>query len=367
IHIKFITPFKHLKRLVVYQCLSNNPNMPMAGTNFSDFSLFYNYDAPRYLIYSQLIKEEDHPEKFLLYISYDVKITVESPHPIKCQSGSHSLNFQSNICIYTERAQYQNSIYTQFMKFIKFSSSGSVIDVGNLNVTDKLDFHTSKIYSTIPLPYGGVILFDVGVHPLNNTFNVQTFDLDTMVNGDILYTNTSTAWLFGLRDYGVFSNNTICNYFIIANDDFVRTSIYHDPVLGIKKGIWIVTTPQQANYSKISESTEALLRLNHDGASYFSSYNQSQLLDDLLQQIKYSIPFMDDRLKITHNVQSDPSDPSKLLIEFSIDKATDPLNDPSVNDIINDLNIIIKSKYISSLSDKTFMTFIDELYGFQVK
>ncbi|CAG8854353.1 10625_t:CDS:1, partial [Gigaspora margarita] len=93
----------------------------------------------------------------------------------------------------------------------------------------------------------------------------------------------------------------------------------------------------------------------------------SQLLDDLLQQIKNSIPLMNDQLKITHNVQSDPSDSSKLLIELSIDKATDPLNDPSINDIINELDIIIKSKFTSALSDKTFMTFIDEEYGFQVK
>ncbi|CAG8725021.1 20825_t:CDS:2, partial [Cetraspora pellucida] len=106
--------------------------------------------------------------------------------------------------------------------------------------------------------------------------------------------------------------------------------------------------------SCFAESTEAFLHLNHDGAFYFSSYNQSQLLDDLLQQIKNSISLMNNRLKITHNVQSDPLNSSKLLIELFIDKATDPLNDPS-------------SKYTSALSDKTFMTFIDEEYEFQVK
>ncbi|CAG8689788.1 17340_t:CDS:2, partial [Racocetra fulgida] len=140
------------------------------------------------------------------------------------------------------------------------------------------------------------------------------------------------------------------NYIIIANDDFVRTSKYNDPVSGIKE-----------------ESTEALLRLNLDGASYFSNSNQSQLLDDLLQRIKSSIPLLNDRLKITHNVQSDPSDSSKLLIEFSIDKAINPLNDSSANDIINDLDFIIKNKYISAFSDKKFMMFLDEQYGFQAK
>ncbi|CAG8690099.1 31358_t:CDS:2 [Gigaspora margarita] len=473
-----------------------------AFTTFDDISLFYHYDAPEYLIYAQLIKNEDpsrdslkkkknedQREQFLLYTSYDVTILFGGPGAMKCQSGFRSLDFQSNICIYTESAEYRSSKYTQFMKFIKFSSSGSVIDTGTLNITNIIsDPFTYDIYLTTPLPYGGAILFfKTRSNPINYTtnytFQVQTFDLDTMVNGDILYTNTwnsSNFWNIELKYYGVFSNNTAwfiqhnesfdstynsykliivdikqvykdfgyensaitssypeinstvplshefinisfsfriiassgnisvyqvinqdtfllrqiysassycnapnsttlsckllsstfnrvnSNYFIVASDDFVRTSIYHEPVRGIKKGIWNVITPQQAYY-KISESTEALLRLNYDGASYFSSYNQSQLLDDLLQQIKHSFPLLNNRLKITHNVQSDPSDPSKLLIEFSIDKATDPLIDPSVNKIINDLDIIIKSKYISALSDKTSMIFIDEQYGFQVK
>ncbi|CAG8856776.1 5111_t:CDS:2, partial [Gigaspora margarita] len=41
------------------------------------------------------------------------------------------------------------------------------------------------------------------------------------------------------------------NYFIVASDDFVRTSIYHEPVRGIKKCIWNIIMAQQA-YCKIS-------------------------------------------------------------------------------------------------------------------
>ncbi|RIB05783.1 hypothetical protein C2G38_2117574, partial [Gigaspora rosea] len=160
-------------------------------------------------------------------------------------------------------------------------------------------------------------------------------------------------------------NRINSNYTIVVDDNFV-TSLFNEPLRGIKKGVWNVMTSKSYN-SVISDSTEALLRLNSDGSSYFSSYNQSQLLDDLLQQIKESIPLMNDQLKITHSVQSDPSDFSKLLIEFSISKATDPLNDPSVNSIIKDLDIMIKNKYISALSDKKFMIFLDDQYGFQVK
>ncbi|CAG8683002.1 15657_t:CDS:2, partial [Racocetra fulgida] len=316
------------QHVIVYQCLNNNPNIAPFGTNFSDFSLFYNYNAPRYLMYAQLIKKDDQSEEFLLYISYDVAITSDGPGEITCKPWFHSLNFQSNICSYIESAEYQTSKYTKFMKFIKFSSSGSVIGVDTLNVSDELSYRQKMQKNlTIPLPYGGAIVFYTDSSPSkplpnmpNNTFKVLTFDLDTMVNGYLLYNNTSNTLRLDLGDYGVFSDNTI--WFIQKNSAY-----------------------------------KALLRLNHDGASYFSS-NQSQLLDDLLQQIKDCIPLMNDQLKITHNVQSDPSDPFMLLIEFSIDKAADPR-------VVDDLDIIIKSKYISALSDKPFMTFIDEQYGFQ--
>ncbi|RIB13160.1 hypothetical protein C2G38_2099011, partial [Gigaspora rosea] len=160
-------------------------------------------------------------------------------------------------------------------------------------------------------------------------------------------------------------NRINSNYTIVVDDNFV-TSLFDEPLRGIKRGVWNVMTSKSYN-SVIYDSTEALLRLNSDGSFYFSSYNQSQLLDDLLQQIKQSIPLMNDQLKITHNVQSDPSDFSKLLVEFSINKANDPLNEPSVNDIVRDLDIMIKNKYISALADKKFMIFLDDQYGFQVK
>ncbi|KAF0424714.1 hypothetical protein F8M41_006463 [Gigaspora margarita] len=153
-------------------------------------------------------------------------------------------------------------------------------------------------------------------------------------------------------------NRINSNYTIVVDDNFV-TSLFNEPLREIKKGVWNVMTSKY--------STEALLRLNSDGSSYFSSYNQSQLLDDLLQQIKQSIPLINDHLKIIHNVQSDPSDFSKLLVEFLINKATNPLNEPSINDIVKDLNIIIKNKYISTLADKQFMIFLDDQYGFQIK
>ncbi|CAG8563946.1 4893_t:CDS:2, partial [Scutellospora calospora] len=159
------------------------------------------------------------------------------------------------------------------------------------------------------------------------------------------------------------------NYTIMAYNNFVKTLSFNEPLQGIGRGIWNVKTPQTYNLS-VSSSTEVLLRLNPDGTKYFLSYDQTnkiQLSNNMLQQIKQSIPLNDDRLKITRNVQLDTLDSTKLLIEFSVDKTINPSKEPSVNDIINDLNDIIMNKHISALSDKDYMIFFDELYGFQPK
>ncbi|CAG8851540.1 38453_t:CDS:2, partial [Gigaspora margarita] len=171
-----------------------------------------------------------------------------------------------------------------------------------LNFTNKInDPQTNDFYLTTPLPYGSAILFsktrsDNPVNYMANfTFQVQTFDLDTMANGDLFYENSAItssypeinmtiplshefvniSFSFPIiasfgnifvyqvinqdtfllhKTYSAFShfnvsnsvtlackllsstfNRVNSNYFIIANDDFVRTSIYNEPVRGIKK------------------------------------------------------------------------------------------------------------------------------------
>ncbi|CAG8655309.1 26254_t:CDS:2 [Dentiscutata erythropus] len=148
-------------------------------------------------------------------------------------------------------------------------------------------------------------------------------------------------------------NRIDSTYIITASDDFVRSSLFNEPLRGIKKDIWRVMTPKC--------STEAALnfKLSHD---QFSKVIQSQLLDD----IKYSIPLTDNRLNII-NTQPNPINPAETRIIFSIDKAKDSLNEPGVDNIINDLNDLIKHKHISALSDKKSIGFLDSKYGFQVK
>ncbi|CAG8812664.1 26176_t:CDS:2, partial [Dentiscutata erythropus] len=120
-------------------------------------------------------------------------------------------------------------------------------------------------------------------------------------------------------------------------NNFVKALSYEEPLSGIEQNVWHVKTSQTYNNAKIV---------------------------DLYQQIKSSLPIDEGRLKRTGNIQSTSAG---LLIKFSIQKAKDPLTNPNVDDIIQDLNDMIENKYISALSSQSYMIFLDNSFGFKVK
>ncbi|KAF0561612.1 hypothetical protein F8M41_022526 [Gigaspora margarita] len=354
------------------------------------FEVTTDYNRPRFSMYLHFIKDnmDESSEQMLLYQYYGSTLT--NVFLTDCQAGFNSLGLQSNICFLT----YLALDAMEYIKFIQFSSSGSIIQEGflststltlqfrpSLNTTSdynilfqtiNADIVSSGIFNnnTIWVVYGnGTIIGTVDNSKLT-TIDVEHIYNDCALLLRQVYSASSHCEVYNITTLScpVLSstfNRINSDYMIIVEDNFVRALSFNEPFYGIKQGVWQVKTPKSYN-SKVSDSTQAILRLNSDGSSYFSNYNKTQF-DDLLQQIKETIPLMNDRLQITHNIQPDPLDFSKLLIEFSISKANDPLNDPSVDNIINNLDNIIKNKYISALSDKKFMMFLDDQYGFKVK
>ncbi|CAG8580276.1 16401_t:CDS:2 [Dentiscutata erythropus] len=389
----------------------------------SEFTIDYN--RSKFSMYLHFIKDstDQSSEQILLYQYYDSPLI--DVFLTDCEAGFNSLGLQSNICFLT----YITLDAMEYIKFVRFSSSGSIIQEGFLSTRSNTSFQNTIVESVYfgILPYGGAIEFNFTYYnsSLYNFSSILTLQFRSNLNtiSDILFQTINA----NLVSQGIFDNNTIwvvyspkvntfnnskittidmehiyndygyenvailssyptlnmtislsynsqinitlyapivlsagnisiyqtdnsnnlllpllikinSDYMIIVDDNFVRALSFNEPFYGIKQGVWQVTTPKSYN-SKVSDSTQAILRLNSDGFSYFSNYNETQF-DDLLQQIKESIPLMNDRLQITHNIQPDPSDFSKLLIEFSISKANDPLNEPSVDNIINDLEKI---------------------------
>ncbi|RIB13162.1 hypothetical protein C2G38_2144686 [Gigaspora rosea] len=256
-----------------------------------------------------------------------------------CARGFDAFNIQSNGCTFQKfliNFAVTPITFEYITIIVTFSSSGTVIN------RDSISNELTDHISAQPLPYGGFISID----EIGHSSQVNVYNSNYTSSYKIFEVSNET-----IVDYGIYSNNTL--WLTYGNKTANRKLI----MLDVER------------FSNDS-STQVLLRLNPYGTKYFLSCdqaNKTQLLNDMVQQIKQSIPLNDDRLKITHNVQLHPSDSTKLLIEFSVDKAIDPSKEPSVNDIINDLNDIIMNKHISALSDKNSMIFFDDQYGFQPK
>ncbi|CAG8487742.1 5242_t:CDS:2 [Racocetra persica] len=250
----------------------------------------------------------------------------------------------------------------QFIRSVKFSSSGSVIQE-NLSYSEyaqlekfsseseliaheflKLKTDESLKYVTqytLPLPHGGEITFQ-NLTILTDNYNYSSLKVlkveDSNLNSSKILFNETYVMLL---DYGVFKNNTI--WFTCENN--TRDSK-------------LIMIDVERNYNDYS--TEATLNFKQS-YDQFSKIDQSQLFDDILK----SIPLTDDRLKI-FGVRRNPINSNETQIVFSIIKANNPSNNPGVDDIIKELNILIKHKDIISFSDKENMNSLDSEYGFQI-
>ncbi|RIB14077.1 hypothetical protein C2G38_2248480 [Gigaspora rosea] len=230
-------------------------------------------------------------------------------------------------------------------KTLTFLSSSENINI--INIT----FFTPIILST-----GNLIIYQV-----INKYNYLLRQIYPASSCTLIHNNknNNTAVSVSCKVLSSTFNRINSTYTIVLDDGFVQTLSFNEPLNGIKRDIWQVKTPKFYS-SEIVDSTTATLKLNLNQSFY------QQIKDDLYRQIITSLPIDSNRLHITGNVQPDFVD-SNILIEFSVIKTTDSSNEPSVNDIINDLNDMIKNKDTSALFGQKYTMFLDSNYGFQIK
>ncbi|EXX76950.1 hypothetical protein RirG_028400 [Rhizophagus irregularis DAOM 197198w] len=160
-------------------------------------------------------------------------------------------------------------------------------------------------------------------------------------------------------------NRPNSNYMIVVDNGFVRSFSIEEPLSGINKGFWKVTTNQLTEPNKIAESTTGTLQLTTFGTSYYNNFSSSAEKDDfknaLQNQLCDSIPINQSRFRMSGKLLPDTRKKDQLLIEFKI-LSTQDKYEPNVESIINDLNTIIKNKEI--VLPLNLSNLIDQEYGF---
>ncbi|CAG8517417.1 19635_t:CDS:2, partial [Racocetra persica] len=402
----------------------------------------YNPIDPVMSLYVNIIKDGFN-QQILIFQSYDKML--KSAGILKCQAGFTSHDTQSSICfIALSFYAPKNNFPFRVTKFIKFSTSGSVIETGTIQTTRSSNFSstpdsvietgTVQTIRSSNLPStSDSIIKTVSANPINSSlgiFGAGAIFMPLKFGGYIYYDNVPEQPIYicniinscdsfeipentQLRDSGVFDNNTVWlameiplsqNWFISTKDakQFIKDYGFNNPAIlstqpkqnttltslssknnmNIKITFFtpiVLSTGNLIIYQVINESNyllrqtypasnctlsqnniQATLRLNLNRTLY------QQIKNVLYQQIISSIPINSDRLYMTGSIQSDSSH-TKLLVEFSVVKAMDPLNEPSVHDIINDLDDMIKNKDTSALFSYNYTKYFDSNYGFQVK
>ncbi|PKY38548.1 hypothetical protein RhiirA4_392176 [Rhizophagus irregularis] len=169
-------------------------------------------------------------------------------------------------------------------------------------------------------------------------------------------------------------NRKDTSYYVLVDNGFVKDARVDQELLGIKKGIWNLSTDNNSeDKSYLAESflgsTSAILRLTPAGSSYYTSLSQNekdQFSKDLVSNLSLIIPCNVAYLSIKSRYQFDKDSASQVLLRISIKKEGRnevDVDNISSSQIVKDLDLLIKNKDYNAMSTMSTTSLLDASYG----
>ncbi|CAG8701209.1 18282_t:CDS:10, partial [Rhizophagus irregularis] len=168
-------------------------------------------------------------------------------------------------------------------------------------------------------------------------------------------------------------------YYVLIDDGFASSKDYHEPMIGIQSSAWNFTTLQEddhANsikekYRKKVNSTriEGKVRLTLDGTNYFKSIKHDKIkrkefFNNLTQELVKAIPVSSERVTSNGRHEIDTSvSPEQYILSINIEKAKNE-DENSVNSVADDLDTLIKNKFITLIGSGEYSNYLDHEYGY---
>ncbi|CAB4414769.1 unnamed protein product [Rhizophagus irregularis] len=159
-------------------------------------------------------------------------------------------------------------------------------------------------------------------------------------------------------------NQPNSSYNVVINNNFVISQERNEPLLGINKKIWMIST-KPFKTGQHSDSVTGLLRLNEEGSSKFLQTNQSEFFNNIIQEFSKIIPVDEQRITTNGKWQNDPTFPKKVLLSFTINEAKSAM-EPSSKTIFDNLGTLIERKRFTALSNNEYSSLIDESASFTI-
>ncbi|GBB88967.1 hypothetical protein RclHR1_01560003 [Rhizophagus clarus] len=133
------------------------------------------------------------------------------------------------------------------------------------------------------------------------------------------------------------------NYSITIGNNFVKSRIYGEPLLGVSGGIWNFEIEDKKYIYTITNPTSGLFRLTVEGTNilkHSSDDENNQFFNNLLDELAEALLISRNRLSKNNKNQIDPDSGDKLLISINIDETKDPY-EKDVNSAIQDINTMM--------------------------
>ncbi|CAJ0824006.1 19296_t:CDS:10 [Entrophospora sp. SA101] len=375
------------------------------------------YYEPKWSVYATFIKPELNivPRPYLIYETAEILDSLEIQ---KCKIANNGIG---NVCILHFRKTVIGGFLVTHLK--KDAITGYLVDddgkfvenwegVKGTSVNMGVFYHNNTVYGIVQQKnkneikiYANFLKKSQAINPnfqnsvINSTFpeinsttplttlsitykipvtlstqNITVYkypengdDLSSMTN--FRQTFSASAGLCNLSNDNYTVNITVfpstfnepgSRYFVVINDNFVKSQPENEPLLGISKFYWTFTLGSQKNYPISKEEATGLLCLTTEGTEVYQSYDDPDEFRRLLiEQLSSVIPISPSRLKLSSHTQIDSTAAKeRVLFELTI-TLNNNKQEKDVETIIKDLNSLIANKDYTAISKHNITRYLD--------
>ncbi|CAG8457669.1 3629_t:CDS:10 [Funneliformis mosseae] len=163
-------------------------------------------------------------------------------------------------------------------------------------------------------------------------------------------------------------NQPDSKYYVLIENNFVKNRVYQEPLYGIKENVWYFNTTRIEE--EFSESANGQVRLNEVGTEYFKSLNENDrktFFEKLSRELADAIPISHERVTTNERNETDASTPNNqifLPIKILKDKIS-TRKERTVKFAIQDLDHLIRNKFITVIGSGETSQYLDEIYGYK--
>ncbi|CAG8486411.1 17279_t:CDS:10 [Dentiscutata heterogama] len=244
------------------------------------------------------------------------------------------------------------------------TTSWSLLSINLPALSPLKDNGYGNLHVTTTYPQRNSTDVTLNTNVISITFQEQ-ISLTCDVNTKKCSTNNNTV---SLEAFPSTFNDPSGQYFIQMDNNFVKSAIYNEPLLGIEPNIWTFQTAKNVSFKR-SGDVQGKLLLTVAGSNQFKQLNDSgkyEFFTNLINELTVRIPISVGRLSTNGHTQlvNPWSDSEQILIPLFIKESSN--NNEKLTIVArSDLDTLIKEKQFTGISTGAVTSLLDEKYGFQ--